>query len=202
MRPVFRFETICPAIAASPVRATFWDSTNARFASATSLSVGPSFRKRWSSSFTAAVTLSMFAGLVLTVTVKRGDRVTRRSGQRRGRAVGESVLLADPVAQSRGERAAAENEVADPERGVVGSAVRQRERKPGEVFGVGLVRRENVFLQSCPLRRPCGRFAYTESSIPIRAAFPSPAQRALRVEVADDREFGVAAADLCFINRS
>ncbi len=69
VRPVSRFDTICPAIAASPVRPTFWASTNARLASATSRSVGPSLRNRWSSSMTAAVTLSMFVGLVLTVTV-------------------------------------------------------------------------------------------------------------------------------------
>ncbi len=69
VRPLSRLETICPAIAASLVRPTFWASMNAFFASTTSLSVGPSLRNRSSSSMTAAVTLPMFNGLVLTVTV-------------------------------------------------------------------------------------------------------------------------------------
>ena len=133
---------------------------------------------------------------------QRGHRIAGRRGERRGRAVRKPVLLANPVAEPRGERAAAEDEVADPQRGVVRVAVRERERKPGEVFRVRLVGRDDVFLQSRPvvghlvvdplvrhLRFPAGQHLLHEP------------QRALRVKVADDAQLGVRAADLRFVKR-
>ena len=102
---------------------------------------------------TAAVTLSMFAGLVLTVTVSEATGSRDEATNDEVSAIRKSVLLANPVADPRGERAAAEDEVADPQRGVVRVAVRERERKPREVFRVRLVGRDDVLLQSGPVVR-------------------------------------------------
>ena len=144
----------------------------------------------------------MFTGLVLTVTVSEATGSRDEADERRGRAVRKSVLLANSVAEPRGERAAAEDEVADPQRGIVRVAVRHRERKPREVFGVRLVGRDDLFLQSRPILRhlavdPLERHL----RFPSGQHFLHQVQRALRVKIADDAQLGVRAADLRFVKR-
>ncbi len=151
---------------------------------------------------TAAVTLSMFAGLVLTVTVSEA------TGSR-DEAVSDEVAPYESPSfwrmrspSPRGERAAAEDEVADPQRGVVGIAVRKRERKPREVFSVRLVGRDDVFLQSRPI---VGHLVVDplvrHLRFPAGQHFLHEPQRALRVKIADDAQLGVRAADLRLVKR-
>ena len=132
---------------------------------------------------------------------ERGDRVTGRRGERRGRAVGQSVLLANAIAQPRGQRAAAENVVADPERGVVGVVVLEGEREPGEIFRVGLVGRDDLFLRPVELSTTLWsiRLYGTFDSHPESISFTSRSS-ALGVKIADDTQLGVRAADLGFVD--